>query len=163
SSDLWWRRLERHRTASWSDLRIAQSGAYNRVEGLPVAVGPTVYQRLPWGSVRTDAAAIVRTSSSFNGASSDIGHDVRLELRAGRRAGVGIGGRLFNVVEPVESWQLPDNEAALASFLFHRDYRDHFQRHGARVFANVFGGRDATLTAGLSDERWVTRDLHDPF
>ncbi len=62
----WWRRLERRGARSWSDpIRIAQAGPYNRVEGLPVSVGPAIYERRPWGSFRFDAAAVVRTGSSF--------------------------------------------------------------------------------------------------
>jgi hypothetical protein len=162
----WWRRAERRTNGSWSEaLRIAQAGPYNRVEGLPVAIGPSDHERHPWGTFRLDAAAIVRTSSSFNGDDSDVGHDVSSELRVGRAAGVGVGGRLFNVVDPVETWQLSGNEAALAAFLFHRDYRDYYQRHGGRGFVTLYtgGSRAPSLTLGLSDERWGSRTLHDPF
>jgi len=160
----WWRRLERRRTNSWSDpLRIAQAGAYNRVEGLPVSVGPAIYQRRPWGTFRLDAAAVLRTGSSFASNESDVGHDVRAELRLGRRNGVGLGGRAFNVVDPVEDWQLSNLEVALASFLFHRDYRDYYQRHGASAYVILFNRRDATLMTSLSDERWGSRILTDPF
>jgi hypothetical protein len=160
----WWRRLERRGSRSWSDpLRIAQAGPYNRVEGLPVSVGPVVYERRAWGSFRLDAAAVVRTGSSFASDDSDVGHNVRAELRLGRRQGIGFGGRAFNVVEPVESWQLTNVEVALASFLFHRDYRDYYQRHGASGFVSLFAGRDATLSGSLSDERWTSRVLNDPF
>jgi hypothetical protein len=160
----WWRRLERRGTRSWSEpLRIAQAGPYNRVEGLPVSVGPVIYERRPWGSFRLDAAAVVRTESSFASDDSDIGHNVRAEFRLGRRQGVGIGGRAFNVVDPVETWQLTNLEVALASFLFHRDYRDYFQRHGASGFVTLFFDRDASLTGSLSDERWTSRVLNDPF
>jgi hypothetical protein len=160
----WWRRLERRGTRSWSDpVRIAQAGPYNRVEGLPVSVGPAIYERRAWGSFHLEAAAVVRTGSSFASEDSDVGHNVRGELRFGRRQGAGIGGRVFNVVEPVESWQLSSLEVALASFLFHRDYQDYFQRHGASGFVTLFSSRDATLTGSLSDERWTSRGLNDPF
>ena len=160
----WWRRLERRGARSWSDpIRIAQSGPYNRVEGLPVSVGPAIYERRSWGSFRLDAAAVVRTGSSFASEDSDVGHNVRGEVRLGRRQGIGIGGRAFNIVDPVESWQLTNLEVALAAFLFHRDYRDYYQRHGASGFVTLFAGRDATLTGSISDERWTSRVLNDPF
>lgn len=160
----WWRRIERRRTASWTDpLRIAQAGAYNRVEGLPISIGPAIVGRRRWGTFHLDAAAVVRTGSSFDDAHGDVGHAARAEVRFGRGAGFGIGARLFNIVQPVESWQLSDAEVALGSFLVHRDYRDYHQRHGARVYANVYATPDLTLTAGFSDERWSSRELRDPF
>src|SRR5262245_48183405 len=39
----WWRRVERRRT-SWSNIHIASAGAYNRIEGLPINLGPQIYQ-----------------------------------------------------------------------------------------------------------------------
>jgi hypothetical protein len=160
----WWRRLERRGTRSWTDpVRIAQAGPYNRVEGLPVSVGPAVYERRPWGTFRLDAAAVVRTASSFESDDSDVGHNVRAELRLGRRQGVGIGGRLFNIVGSVENWQLANLEVALASFLFHRDYRDYYQTHGASGFITLFANSDASLTGSFSDERWTSRSVNDPF
>lgn len=158
----WWRRMERRRTASWSDLRIAQAGAYNRVEGLPVSLGPTIVGRRPWGSFRLDAAAVVRTSSSFD-THGDVGHNVRAEVRLGRGRGIGVGGRLYNVVDPVERWQLSDLEVALASFLAHRDYRDYYQRHGGRGWVTFFANPDLSLTTAFGEERWGSRDVRDPF
>ncbi|HEX7020607.1 MAG TPA: hypothetical protein VF159_11375 [Gemmatimonadaceae bacterium] len=159
----WWRRIERRRTASWSDLRVAQAGAYNRVEGLPVSLGPTIVGRRPWGGFRADAAAVVRTGSSFDDKHGDVGHNVRAEVRFGRGRGIGFGGRMYDIVDPVEKWQLSDLEVALASFLAHRDYRDYYQRHGARGYVTFFANQDVSLTTGFGEERWGSRDLRDPF
>ena len=63
---IWWRRLERHREGNWSDaVRVVQAGPYNRVEGLPIELGPAIHRLTPWGSIRFNAAAVVRTGSSF--------------------------------------------------------------------------------------------------
>jgi len=162
----WWRRVERRRTRSWSNIHVASAGAYNRVEGLPINLGPQIFQAFPWGSMRLDAYGVLRTETSFrskDSVSSDIGHNARLELRFGRRNGVGFGGRLFNVVEPVEPWQLGDLESSLAAFLVRRDYRDYFQRHGGSGSVSVFTRPGLTLTGSLSDERWFSRALNDPF
>src|SRR5205823_5033645 len=114
AGDPWWRRWE-HRRAdrSWSRLQIASAGAYNRVEGLPINLGPQVNRTTSWGSARLDAYAIFRTGSSFSTHEDDIGHNVRGELRIGRLEGFALGGRLFNVVEGVEPWQLSDLEVGL--------------------------------------------------
>ena len=160
----WWRRLERRRSdRSWSRLQVATAGAYNRVEGLPINLGPQVNRRTDWGSTRLDAYAIVRTGSSFQSSDNDVGHNVRGEIRIGRLAGVAFGGRLFDVVEGIETWQLSDLEVGLASFVAHRDYRDYFQRHGGSVSMSVFAWRDLSLGGSFSDERWTSRLDQDPF
>jgi hypothetical protein len=161
----WWRRLERRNTLSWSDpLRVAQAGPYNRVEGLPVSLGPSILGRRAWGSFRLDAAAVVRTGSSFGSRDRDVGYALNAEVRGGRRQGIGIGGRAYDIIDPVEDWQMSDLEVALSSFLFHRDYRDYYQRHGAGVYVTAFGrGSDVSFTASFSDERWGSRSLNDPF
>lgn len=160
----WWHRWERHRPErSWSKLQVASAGAYNRVEGLPINLGPQIFMPTSWGSTRLDAYAIFRTGSSFSSHEDDLGHNVRGELRIGRLEGFSLGGRLFNIVEGVEPWQLTDLEVGLASFVAHRDYRDYFQRHGGSVSASLFAGHIVSLTGGFSDERWLTRGANNPF
>lgn len=161
----WWRRIERHHEGDWSEaFRIVQAGAYNRVEGLPIQIGPVMQRLTPWGSVRGDAAAIVRTGSSFQSDDRpDVGHTLRGEVRFGRDRGIGVGARAFSEVEPVESWQLSDLETALAAFLARRDYRDYFQRHGARGVLTLYGARDLSLSATYGHERWSSRRLRNPF
>ena len=160
----WWHRWERRKAEqNWSRLQIASAGAYNRIEGLPIDLGPQISRKTPWGSTRLDAYAIFRTGSSFTSREDDVGHNVRGELRIGRLEGFALGGRLFNVVEGVEPWQLSDLEVGLASFLAHRDYRDYFQRHGASMTASLFAWRGVSLTGSFSDERWLSRDANNPF
>jgi hypothetical protein len=160
----WWHRWERRRAErSWSKLSVASAGAYNRVEGLPINLGPQIFIPTSWGSTRLDAYAIFRTGSSFSSREDDLGHNVRGELRIGRLEGFSLGGRLFNTVEAVEPWQLTDLEVGLASFVTHRDYRDYFQRHGASVSASLYAAHIVSLTGSFSDERWLTRDANNPF
>ena len=163
--EAWWRRLDRRRSTdrNWSKLQIATAGAYNRVEGLPINLGPQLNRKYDWGSTRLDGYAIMRTGSSFSSQDNDVGHNVRADVRVGAWSGIALGGRLFNVVDAVEPWQLTDMEVGLASFLAHRDYRDYFQRHGASGSVSVFAWRDVSLTASFGEERWRTRIEHDPF
>ena len=158
------RRDSRMGDGSWSDpIHLATAGAYNRVEGLPINIGPALYQATAWGSARLDAYAIIRTGSTFESNHGDIGHDIKTEFRFGRQTGPAIGGRIFNLIDPVEPWQLSDIETSLASFLFRRDYRDYFARRGISAFTRLYGGRAASLTASFSDERWDSRDRLNPF
>ena len=158
------RRVGRLGQRSWQDpIHIATAGAYNRVEGLPINIGPSIYQAAPWGSLKLDAYAIIRTGSTFDDDGGDVGHEVTTELRFGRRTGPAFGGRLFNTIEPVESWQLSEMETSLASFLFRRDYRDYFANRGATGYGRLYLGRTASITGSFSDQRWDTRDLFNPF
>ena len=159
----WWRRFERRGRSNFNRLEIASAGVYNRVEGLPVRIGPVLYRDQGWGHFRFEGTAVVRTESSFSSAEPDVGHDVRFEARAGRQFGATVGGRLYDIVEGVEGWQLSNAEVALASFVFHRDYRDYYQRHGGQVYASLRATENADLTLSYSDERWKPRLTRNPF
>jgi hypothetical protein len=159
----WWRRWERTHRRNSSKLYIATAGAYNRVEGLPINLGPQILAILPWGSVRLDAYAIMRTESSFNGGDGSIGHNVSTEVRFGRRGGMLVGGRVFNTVDPTETWQLSQSEASLSAFLLRRDYRDYFERRGGQVQAGFFVRRGADVTVSYGDERWLPRQTQLPW
>ncbi len=159
----WWRRFERRGRRNFNRLEIASAGVYNRVEGLPVRVGPVLYRDQGWGHFRFEGTAVVRTESSFSSAEPDVGHDVRFEARAGRQFGATLGGRIYDIVEGVEGWQLSNAEVALASFFFHRDYRDYYQRHGGQLYASLRATENADLTLSYSDERWKPRVTRNPF
>jgi hypothetical protein len=163
TDDQWWRRWERRGRRNFNRLEIANAGVYNRVEGLPIRIGPVLYRDQGWGHLRLDATAIVRTASSFTGSKADVGHDVHGEVRIGRQFGATMGGRLFDMVDGVEQWQLSDAEVGLSSFLFHRDYRDYYGRHGGRIFAALRATDNADLTLSYGDERWRSRDSRNPF
>lgn len=159
----WWRRWERTPNRSGSKLQIATAGAYNRVEGLPINLGPQLYLNDHWGSARLDAYAVLRTESSFGGQQDDVGHSVNGEVRIGRRGGLLLGGRAYNVVEPTETWQLSNLEAGLSAFVLRRDYRDYYQRHGGRVRAGLFARRGADLSVSYGSERWTSRANENPW
>jgi hypothetical protein len=160
--DQWWRRFDRRGQRNSNRLETATAGVYNRVEGQPVRIGPVLYRDQGWGHLRLDAFAILKTESSFSSATADVGHELRGEIRVGREFGATFGGRLHNVVDAVEDWQLSNAEVGLASFLLHRDYRDYFARHGGQLFAALRATDNADLTLSYSDERWRSREANDP-
>jgi hypothetical protein len=161
AEDQWWRRFERLGRDNANRLEVANAGVYNRVEGLPIRIGPVLYRDQGWGHVRFAATAIVRTASSFSSSTPDVGHSVLGELRIGQQFGATFGGRLYDQVDGVESWQLSNVEISLASFLFHRDYRDYYGRHGGQLFAALRATDNADLTLSYGDERWRSRDARD--
>ena len=162
--DAWWRPWERSPlSGNRSRLRILSAGAYNRVEGLPIKIGPALEQETAWGRLKLEALGIIRTAEEFHWDSENLGHSAAVELGFGGSRGVAIGARHYDIVNPVEDWHLRDVEAALAAALFHRDYRDHYNRHGGGAYLTYSPGRDVDVTVSYSDERWATRRSRDPF
>src|SRR5688572_120551 len=165
SDDGWWRRWERRRVSRNANrILIASAGAYNRVEGLPIQVGPQVRQVFRRTTLEVSMLGIARTASSFASDRIDIGHEIRVDLRTRGREGVAVGARLFNIIDAVENWQQSDLEVGLASFVLRRDYRDYFERRGGRLHAALFAralGGDLALSYG--HEEWGGRLRRDPF
>ena len=161
--DSWIRRwLNRHRRGK-SGVRLTKVGSYNRVEGLPVGLGPSARLEPAWGRVSFKALGIFRVRDEVEWTSENVGHDVSGEVRLGTRRGFAVGARLYDVVDPVEPWQLTDIEVALGTFLLHRDFRDYYGRHGGTLEASVFSGDAAELKLSYGNERWIARQAHDPF
>lgn len=160
----WWERWRNRRSQRRrGDILLATAHTYNRVEGLPVYLGPTFRQDLAWGRLSVEAIGILRSADRFHWDSQNIGHRAKGEVGLGGRSGVTLGGAVYDTVDAVEPWQLTNAEVGLASFFLHRDYRDYFGRHGGAVYATLHAGRDVDLRLALSDERWASRDLRDPF
>ena len=119
-------------------LLLATGGTYNRVEGLPIVLGPVFDLRVARGTrLKIDALGMFRTGGQAAGEGADLGFMVRGELRRGEVTGFGVGVRAYDAVTPIEDWTLHANEVGWATFLFHRDYRDYYHKLGYafRLFA----------------------------
>lgn len=150
---------------SFSALTVATGGTYNRIEGLPILIGP----ELGWRTggdlmLRLSAFGIVRTAGNLTDDRSDLGYTVRGEARLGRHgATMGVGARVFDVVAPIEAWQLSDNEVGWATFLFHRDYRDYYFDQGVAGFVQVEPDAQWSIMAELARHRIGNADARDPW
>lgn len=154
----WMRDDERGSTdRTKSDLLVTTAHTYNRVEGLPIYVGPRFRTRSGDTRVRAELFGIFRTGDELTWKRENLGHRVLFEVRQGNSAGVAIGGRLFDEVDAVEKWQLTDTEVGLNAVLFTRDYRDYWQRHGGQGYVSLFAGRGSELRASYGEERWSSR------
>jgi hypothetical protein len=154
---------DRNGADAYTELFFVAARTYNRVEGLPVLVGPRFRRTTDWGRVQVEALGVVRTAEPVRWDRGTIGHDARAELRWGVDYGLVLGGRLFDVVEPVESWQLLEKEAGLATFLLHRDLRDHYGRHGAEGTIGGRIGEEVSLHFVFASERWRAVDARRPW
>lgn len=162
----WRPRFDRHgqdRGESYTDLFFVAARTYNRVEGLPILVGPRFRRPTNWGRVQVEALGVVRTAGPVRWDRGTLGHDARFDLRLGVRNGLVIGGRAFDVIAPVESWQLTDPEAGLATFVLHRDMRDHYGRHGWEASLGGRVGEEASLNFVAGSEQWRSVEERRPF
>ena len=144
-------------------ITITSGKAYNRVEGLPILIGPTYRTSRRDASVSISALGIIRSAHGFHWDSENLGHRITAEVRLGERRGVTLGASSFDEVVPIERWQLGEPDAGLAAFFLKRDYLDYFGRHGGRLHASAFAGANATIGIGFSDERWSSRRERDVF
>ena len=144
-------------------LSVTSGKTYNRVEGLPVLLGPTYKNHFGSADLSVSAFGILRSAEAFHWDADNIGHKVSAELRFGQRHGFAFGAESFDIVAPIEPWQLSEPDAGLAAFFLGRDYFDYFGRHGARGYLSAFTAGGAKLTASLSDERWSSRRKRTVF
>lgn len=154
---------QRPRAERENGFRFRNFATYNRVEGLPIYGGPYITRRIPGGKVTAELFGVIRSAENFRWSSENIGHRATLEARTNGPLQLLAGGRLEDIVESTQPWQMSNSETALATFFLHRDYRDWYSRLGGSVFAGVAGPRGATLIASLSDERWASRRERDPW
>jgi hypothetical protein len=146
-----------------ADLIIATGGAYNRVEGLPISVGPVLESGGEW-PFRMRAEAIYRTESGATLDPDRMGYRVRAEQAITRGGELRIGGTLSSVIEPIEGWHLESLENSLATFLLHKDFRDHFERRGASGYLSVRPqGQPWTIRLQTRSERHRTVPSGSPW
>ena len=151
------------RTSRASGLVISSGKTYNRVEGLPILFGPAFHDSIESAELNASVMGIIRTSNSFHWDSQNLGHRINAEMRVGRGRGYGLGVSSYDVMTPVEPWQLPDPDAGLAAFFGHRDFRDYFNRHGAKATVAFNMSARSSLSFEWSDERWGSPDERHVF
>lgn len=144
-------------------LTISSGKTYNRVEGLPVFIGPTYKNRIGSADVSLAALGIIRSSNKFHWDAANLGHRLTADARFGRHRGFAVGASTFDLVAKIEPWQLSEPDGGLAAFLLRRDYFDFYGRHGGQVYASAFASDYASLTLDYSSERWSTRSERDVF
>jgi two-component system nitrogen regulation response regulator NtrX len=142
---------------------LTSGKVYNRVEGLPIHFGPTYTYTSSSLLLRARAYGIVRTARSFRLQAPHGGYDAHFNVHFGADRRYGVGARFFNVVAPIERWQMTEPENGLATFILHRDYLDYYNRHGIRGVFSWEINRKATLFAGYGEERWNSMSERDPF
>jgi len=132
---------------------VAAHGGYNRVEGLPIGFGPRV-ELGHFNPTRLEALVIYRTAEATKVDGGRTGFAIHGEQYLGGENAARVGARLYSEVESIQDMGLTDRENSLATFILHRDYRDHYRRAGAAAYVR-FARRDLPwdLTLEYRDER----------
>lgn len=128
-------------------FNVVVDGSYNRVEGLPISLGP----RFELGGSNPtiiDARVIYRTGNGLQFHPDELGHEVKLEQYMGGHQSVLVGLGWHRVTDPIELRGLTHTENSLSTFILHRDLRDHYVRSGWRVYL-AYRGRTRPVEAGL--------------
>jgi len=132
---------------------VAAGRSYNRVEGLPIKLGPAV-ETGGSNPLRVRALAVFRTEDGGDAGPDRLGYDARIEQFLGGRRALRVGARAFSVVDPIEAGHLTDLENSLSTFFLHQDFRDHYERRGWTAFATLSPpGSPLTATAEYREER----------
>jgi hypothetical protein len=163
-------RYRPYRTSTDASITLGFGPTYNRVEGLPIHFGPRLTWRHGWYSrLRLEALGIYRTAANprtvFDSSLSrrDVGYTVNGELQFGRSREFTIGGRVYDVVTPIEDWQLHDDEIGLATFLLHRDYRDYYLTRGWTGYAEIQPVDELTFSGSYAREEHISVAARDPW
>ncbi|MEX0891645.1 MAG: BamA/TamA family outer membrane protein [Gemmatimonadota bacterium] len=145
------------------DFLVGMRGSYNRVEGFPVALGPRV--RFGGSNVtEVQALALYRSASGLDVDGGALGWDVAVEQYLGAGGTVRFGLGTHSEIVPIPGADLSDREASLATFVLHRDYRDHYEREGWRVWlAASRSGLPHTARLEYRNERHASMAARDPF
>lgn len=145
-----------------TDIVIASRRGYNRVEGLPINIGP----RLTLGHSNPtilEGLLTFRTSDvGFD--ADDIGYSLRADQYVGGLQAARIGVRAYSEIVPIENAGISDYENSLAAFVFHHDYRDHYEREGWSTYLIVAPpGRQASASIAYTEEWNRPVAPRDPF
>lgn len=146
-----------------SRISVRVEGSYNRVEGLPVMVGP-VLESGGWNHIRVDALAIWRSAEGFRVNRDEVGYLLRGEQHLGEDVQLVFGGSAYSMVSPIERWGVSGVESSLATALFHRDFRDFYEREGFGGFVRLaVPDEGVELTAEYRDEEHRFVPIADPW
>ena len=139
-------------------------GTYNRVEGLPIQVGP----RAAWGFQPGDTVhllgyGVFRSARDPSGSRPAVGWHIAGEWRHDGPLPFTVGIAGGSTINSTADRSYGTLESGLSALFLRRDYRDWYLRRGVRVFGSVRPTPDLTFTAALDDSRQTTVLAVDAF
>ena len=123
------------RSSRSSGLILSSGKTYNRVEGLPVHIGPVFHDSSGKAAFNVSVLGIIRSADTFHWDHENLGHSVGAGMRVGRERGYEFDLSSYDAITPVETLQLPDPDAGLAAFFLRRRLRCFSNPHGPNASA----------------------------
>jgi hypothetical protein len=147
-----------------TDLTLETGRTYNRVEGLPLLLGPTVVREgLPNIDARADLHGIVWTAPDQTKRRASFGYTGGLELRFGAGRRLTVGGRAFRLVTPIEEQPLSGTESGWSALFLQRDLHDYYQAQGTEAYLRYALGHGLVLGASLRYAAETSVPANDPI
>jgi hypothetical protein len=139
-------------------------GNYNRVEALPIALGPSItWYRDEQTRLTFDLAGIVRTSNDPTESRGRFGWRGRAAVVHGGARPVSLGVRGGSVIAPVLDQPYQTMESGLGAFLLRRDFRDWYAMRSFGMFADITVNPTLQLSLGVDKSREETVNAVDAF
>jgi len=144
-------------------LSIETGRTYNRIEGLPIAVGPTFTLPTVGGTEgRLEARVIFRTSGRGSTIRDEFGLRLGSEWAFSGLIRGGLGAEWSSTIVPIEEQPLSRGESGWSAFLLSRDYRDYYESRGVEFYGWLFPIRDLRLEAAWRRDRQRSVQVTDP-
>lgn len=147
-------------------LFLSTGGTYDRVEGLPITLGPRfVYRPAPDRTLSLDLLGVIRTAGDPTELGEEVGYDAHFDLSDGsnRHHGWGIGARGSQLIRAIEDQPLSRSEIGWSTLLLHRDYRDYFLNEGVALYGFYWAGSSLRIDGGWRTERQRSVPANDPW
>ena len=147
-------------------LFVSSGGTYDRVEGLPLTLGPRFrYQMAPDRRASLELLGIIRTAGDPTKLGEEVGYDAHFDFGTGRsnHHGWGFGLRASQLVESIEPQPLTRSEIGWSTLLLHRDYRDYYLNEGVALYGYYWAGSSFRLEGGWRTEDQRSLPANDPW
>jgi hypothetical protein len=147
-------------------LFLSSGGTYDRVEGLPITLGPRfVYRPTPDRKATFDLLGIIRTAGDPTELGEEVGYDAHFDLadETSHRHRWGLGARGSQLIKAIEDQPLSRSEVGWSTLLLHHDYRDYFLNEGVALYGYYWMGPSLRVDAGWRTEAQRSVPANDPW
>jgi len=147
-------------------LFLSSGGTYNRVEGLPITLGPRfTYGFAPDRKATLELLGVIRTVGDPTELGEEVGYDAHFDYSDGtaRHHGWGLGARASQLVQAIEPQPLSRSEVGWSTLVMHRDYRDYYLNEGIALYGFFWAGSSFRIDGGWRTESQRSLPANDPW
>ncbi len=147
-------------------LFLSSGGTYDRVEGLPITLGPRfTYRANPRQKATLELLGIIRTAGDPTELGEQVGYDAHFDFGNGvpNHHAWGLGARASQLVQSIEPQPLTRSEIGWSTLLLHRDYRDYFLDEAVALYGYYWAGSSFRVDGGWRTARQRSLPANDPW